>query len=243
MVSVAPVVGDGNDARPSPLALLFSPDRAMDRQAKVGRVGLLLAFAMACSILLGAARAIRVDASSNVLRKMEMSGQLQGASDRQLADETRNVERVFEVTSVGKGVVGAPLDLAAACLAILGLSWFFRGRVKGSAVVPVAAATLLPAALANLLDAATALRHEALPPEVVPLAPRTLSAVLPLVGHPLAEPWNKLGSALDFFSLWAALLMAFGVAAAGQVPKRTALVGTLVAWICYRLLTQVATGG
>jgi len=53
----------------------------------------------------------------------------------------------------------------------------------------------------------------------------------------------KLGNTVDFFSLWAALLLAFGVAAAGEVPTRRALIGTLCAWLCYRLVVSVAIGG
>ena len=185
--------------------------------------------------------AYRIDARSSTLRKLEMSGQLQTMSDRQIADETHNAERVAEVVSVAKGVVGVPLQLGSTSLALLALVWFLRGRVKGSAVVPVAAATLLPGAIANLLDAATAFRHAALPPEGVPLAPRSLGAILPLLGHPLADPWLKFGNALDFFSLWAALMLAFGVAAVGQIRPRTALTCTLTAWACYQLLTHVAT--
>lgn len=231
------------EAGPSPIALLFAPDRGMERQARVGRARWLFLFAWLCSILLGAAMAYRVDARSSTLRKLEMSGQLQTMSDRQVADETHNAERVAEVTSVAKGVVGAPIQLGSACIAVLGLTWFLRGRVKGSAVVPVAATTLLPGALANLLDAVSAFRHEALPPEGVPLAPRTLGAILPFFGHPLMDPWLKLSNALDFFSLWAALLMAFGVAAVGQIPKPRAITGTLIAWVCYQLLTHVAMSG
>lgn len=228
------------EAGPSPFALLFAPDRGMDRQVRVGRAGRLFLFAWLCALLLGAALAYRVDARSSTLRKLEMSGQLQTMSDRQIADETHNAERVAEVVSVAKGVVGVPLQLGSTSLALLALVWFLRGRVKGSAVVPVAAATLLPGAIANLLDAATAFRHAALPPEGVPLAPRSLGAILPLLGHPLADPWLKFGNALDFFSLWAALMLAFGVAAVGQIRPRTALTCTLTAWACYQLLTHVA---
>jgi len=239
----AEIEASGRDRPPSPLALLVSPDRAMDRQARSGRARWFLLFAWLCSLLLGAALALRVDAGSSTLRKLETSGQLQTMSDRQLADETRNAERLFEVVSVARGAVGVPVQLGLACLALLGLAWFFRGRVRGSAVVPVAAATLLPGAIADLLDAVSAFRHAVLPPEGMPLAPRSLSALLPLLGRPLVDPWIKLGNALDFFSLWAAVMMAYGVVAAGQVPRRTALIGTLIAWVCWRLLTQVATGG
>lgn len=231
------------EAGPSPFALLFAPDRAMERQARVGRALRLFLFAWLCSLLLGAALAYRVDARSSTLRTLEMSGQLQTMSDRQIADETHKAERVAVVTSVAKGVVSVPLQLGSASVALLSLVWFLRGRVKGSAVVPVAAATLLPGAFANLLDAVSAFRHTALPPDGVPLAPRSLSAVLPFFGHPLMGPWLKLGTALDFFSLWAAVMLAFGVAAVGQIPKRNALTGTLIAWVCYQLLTHVATKG
>jgi hypothetical protein len=236
-------VSASTEAGPSPLALLFAPDRGMERQARVGRAIRFFLFAWLCALLLGAALAYRMDAKSSTLRKLEMSGQLQTMSDRQVADETHNAERVAVVVSVAKGVVGVPLQLGSACVALLALAWFLRGRVKGSAVVPVAATTLLPEAIADLLDAATAFRHASLPPEGVPLAPRSLSAVLALLGHPLMDPWLKLGAALDFFSLWAAVMMGFGVAAVGQIPRRNALTGTLIAWVCYQLLTHVAAKG
>jgi hypothetical protein len=231
------------EAGPSPFALLFAPDRGMDRQARVGRTGRLFLFAWLCALLLGAALAYRVDARSETLRKLEMSGQLQTMSDRQVADETHGAERVAEVLSIAKGVVSVPVQLGTTSLALVALVWFLRGRIKGSAVVPVAAATLLPGAIAALLDAVIAFRHEAIPPDGVPLTPRTLAAILPLLGHPLDGPWLKLAGALDFFSLWAALMLAFGVAAVGQLPRKSALTGTLVAWVCYQLLTQVATKG
>ncbi|MFT3770969.1 MAG: hypothetical protein QM820_36595 [Minicystis sp.] len=236
----APAATDGP---PSPAALLFAPDRAMERQARVGRARFYLLFAWVADILLGVAQAMRVDAASSTLRKLEMSGQLQSMSDRQIADDTHSAERIFQVGSIAKGVVGAPFSLGLACLAIVFLAWFLRGRIKGGAVAAVAAATMLPGALATLLDAASAFRHAALPPEGVPLSPRTLTAFLALAGRPLMDPWAKLGNALDIFSLWAAIMMGFGIAAAAQIPKGRAITGTLVAWVCYRLLTQVAMGG
>lgn len=234
----APPAAEG---APSPVGLLFAPDRTMERHAKVGRARWLFVFAWLCSMILGATLAYRVDARSSTLRKLDQSGQLQTMSDRQIADETRNAERVSQVGSIAKGVVGTPLDLAGGSLAVLGLAWFLRGRIKGSAVVPVAAAALLPGALARLLDTVAAYRHTLIPPDGVDLSPRSLGAFLALFGHPLGGPWLKLGGALDFFSLWSALILGFGVAAVGQLPKKSALAATLVAWVCYQLLTRVAT--
>lgn len=237
-----PVTPVGDRPFLRPFALLFAPDRGMERQAKVGRAVWFFLVAWLCSLLLAAALAYRVDAHGSTLRRLEMSGQLQSMSDRQIADETRSAERVAAVSSIAKGVVGVPVQLGLTSLALLGLCWFLRGRVKGSAVVPVAATTLLPGAIANLVDAAVAFRHTMLPPEGVALGPRSLSAVLLLLGRPLMDPWQKLGNAFDFFSLWTAVMLGYGVAAVGQVRKRNAVACTLVAWVCYRLLTNVATG-
>src|SRR5262249_16008182 len=154
--------------------LLFSPDRDMERQARAGRAVWFLLFAWLCAIALATVLAMRVDAHTITLAKMEESGQLQGASDRQIAEESRNAERVFQVASIAKATVGVPVNRGLACLAVLFLVWFFRGRVTGSAVVPVAASTLVPGSIANLIDAAAAYRHTMLPPEGLPLSPRTL---------------------------------------------------------------------
>jgi hypothetical protein len=235
---IAPV-----ERRPNLLAVLFTPGRAMDRQARIGAAFPFFLVVWIASIALGATLAYRVDARSDVLAKLEMRGELKGMSDRQIADEVKNDERVVEVLSIAKGVTTPPLELAGATLAIVGLAWFLRGRVKGSAVLPVAAASLLPLAAADLVDVVTALRHATLPPENVTLGPRTLASVLALAGRPLSPPWMKLGDAVDLFSLWSAILLAFGLVYAGQLPKRRAIAGTLVAWICYRLLTHVAIGG
>lgn len=223
-----------------PLGLLFAPDRAMERHALVGRARWFFLFAWLCSILLAAAVAYRVDARSSTLRKLEESEQLSSMSDRQIADETRSAERVFQVTTIAGGVARVPVQLGLNALAIAFLVWFFRGRLRGRAVVPIAAAALVPGALASLVDAVAALRHHSLPPEGAPLGPRSLGAVLALLGRPLTDPALRFGNALDFFSLWAALMLGFGVAAAGQVPRRTAVTGTLVGWVCIRLLTHVA---
>lgn len=227
----------------APFELLFAPDRGMMKQALVGRARWFFLFAWLCSLLLGAALAYRAEARPSTLAKLEASGQLADMSDRQIDDEVKSAERVSQVASVAKAAVATPVQLGLACLAILALVWFFRGRLKGSAVVACAAPTLLPGAFANLMDAIAAFRHPSIPPEGIPLGPRSLSAALALLGRPLLGPALKFGNALDFFSLWAAVMLGFGVAAAGQVPKRTAITGTLVAWVCYRLLTNVATRG
>lgn len=243
VASEAELSQNGGRAMPAALAALVAPESGMERQARIGTARLAFLIAMACALLAAFAEAVRIDSSAATLQKLEKAGSLQQMSERQIEDETRNANRLFQVARVGKGVFEAPLQLGMGSLAVLGLVWFLRGKVKGRAVVPVAAAVLLPGAIANLLDALSAFNQASLPPQGAALAPRNISAIAAALGHPLAAPWVKLGSAFDFFSLWAALMMAFGVAAAGEVPVRRALTVTLIGWVLWRLLINVGMGG
>lgn len=234
---------------PSPRAVppafqaLVAPEVAMERQARVGKVKHALIAAFLCSVLLGFAAAVRVDGREATIRKLEMGGQMQTLSDRQIDDEVLTTEKQAMVLRVAAGAVSPFVWLLANALALVSLVWFLRGKVRGAAVLPVASAVLLPNAAGNLLDAVTVFRRYSIAPDQTSFAPRTLADIVAALGHPLTGNLLKLGNVLDFYSLWAALLMGFGVAAAGSIPARRAVVGTLVAWLCIRLLTQVAMGG
>ena len=228
---------------PPAVIALLAPDLGMERQARVGGVKLSLIVAMACALFAGGALALRVNASSATLKKLEQAGTLTTMSERQIEDETRNAERLFTVTKLGGALFQAPVGLGLAALATVLLGWFLKGRVRGSAVGPVAAATLLPAAVANLLAGVSTLRHDWIAPDATALVPTTVADIAAALGHPLVGWAAKLGGAFDLFSLWSALLLGFGVAAAAGIPVRRAVTGTLVAWLCWRLLTHVAVGG
>ena len=227
---------------PPALLALVAPDTGMERQARVGGARLAFLIAFACALLAAFAQVSRLDARSATLEKMEKAGQLQTMSEKQLEDETRNAERLAQVGKVATGALEAPVFLLLQGLGVVVLVWFLRGKVKGRAVFPVAAAVLLPTAVANLLDGITALRQASLPVGAVVLAPRNIAAIAASLGHALPMPWAKLGNAFDFFSLWGAVLMGYGVASAGEVPLKRAMIGTLCAWLCWRLLTNVAGG-
>src|SRR6478609_779813 len=61
----AAIEAPGVDRPPSPIALLFAPDRGMERQARVGRARWFFLFAWVCALLLATALALRVDAKSS----------------------------------------------------------------------------------------------------------------------------------------------------------------------------------
>jgi len=229
---------------PAAALALVAPDVGMERVARKGRVRGPLLVALACALLSAGAGVLRVDAKDATLQAMDKAGELQTSSDRQVEDNTKSAERVYLVTRFAGALVQPPLQLGLLCVAIFGLAWFLRGRSEGRAVPAVAAAALLPNALANLLEAGATFQHAAIAPDGPPALPRTLADFWTLLaGHPAAAPAMKLLSVFDIFSFWTALLVGFGLVAAGHVPQRRALAGTLIAWLCLRLLTQVAAGG
>src|SRR5260370_30160 len=149
---------------PRALVALVARDVGMERQAKTGTVWPWVLIAMVCSLLVGVAQAVRVDARAATLKKLESAAQLENMSDRQIDDETKSAERLYQVVRVAGGLADAPLSLGLSCLAVVGLTWFLRGRVKGASVVPVAAATLLPGSIPNLLGAGAGFHQPPLSP-------------------------------------------------------------------------------
>lgn len=242
-LSVVEATPPGRNVVPPAFLALAAPDAGMERQARIGGIRLPLLVATACALFAGGALALRVNASSATLKKLEQGGQLATMSERQIEDETRNAERLFTVVKVGGALFEAPIGLGLAALGTVLLGWFLKGRVRGSAVLPVAAATLLPQAIANALKGVATLRAPSIAPDGPALLPTNLADMAASLGHALEGPAVKLGVAFDLFSLWSALLLGYGVAAAAGVPVRRAVTGTLVAWLCWRLLTHVAVGG
>ena len=228
---------------PPAFVALVAPDVGMKLQAQTGKVRHALFVAWFCSALVAVAAGYRVNTRGTTMQRLEQSGQVSTMSDRQIDEEVTGAEKKFIVlTALVKGVL-PPAMLLVTALALLGLGWFLRGKINGKAVLPVAAATLLPGAIANVLDAITIFRRPMVTPDKIDLVPRTVADILAAVGHPLNGVAAKFGNVLDFYSLWTAILLGFGLAACTTVPTRRALIGTLVAWVCVRLLFNVATGG
>ncbi len=231
------------EAGPSPFALLFAPDRGMERHARVGRALRFFLFAWLCSILVGAATAYRVDARSSTLRKLEMSGQLQTMSDRQVADETHNAERVAEVASVAKGVVGAPLQLGSASSCAAGAHLVSARACQGEC------------GGARRRDHPPSGRPRQPPRRRLCLSPRGAAArrrtaratnvggyftiLRPSIDGPLAQAEQCCRLLLAVGGGDDGLRRGRGRAntEAARAP------GTLIAWICYQLLTRVAMNG
>ena len=227
---------------PTPSALapqllaLVAPDVGMPRVAREGRARWAIAFALVCSLAFAGAQSLRVNAREETLQDAEMSGQLKDMSDRQIDDQAKGAERKFIVKSVAAAAFRPPLLCLVYLASLYLLSWFLRGRAKGGQMTAVAGAALLPGAIRDLLSAGAAMMNSSLPTQGPPLIPTTLTQIAGHLGKTLSGPWATLGNGLDLFSLWAALLFAFGLAAAANISRRRAVAATLVAWVLWRLL-------
>ena len=228
---------------PPSLQALVAPGVGMERQARVGSVWLPLCLAMVCSLSAGIIAARRVDARAATLRMLDTTGQLAGQSDRQIEDAQKSAERSFVVQRIAVAVFAPGVWMCLFAVEVIGLGWFARGRTKLKSVFPVAAAALLPFAIADLLETGALLQHSSISSEPEPLVTSTLSQIAAALGHPLAGNLGKLLASVELFSLWSAVLVAFGVASAAGVPTRRALFCTLVAWLAFRLLRTVVIGG
>jgi hypothetical protein len=231
-------------AAPAALVALVAPDVGMERVARTGRVRWLLLVAIVCSLAAGLTAAWKVDARDATLAAIEKQGQIQTTSDQQIHDQTKAAERTFMVIRVATALAMPVVDLALYCVGLFALSRFLRGRATGRAIAAVSAAALLPSAVGNVFEAIAAATRKWIPPSSNPLVPRDLAALYAsFSGHPLMGPAARLLSAIDVFSLWAAFLLAYGLVFAANLPRRRAVVGTLIGWLCFRLLTHVAIGG
>jgi hypothetical protein len=229
---------------PAPAIALVMPEVGMERVARTGRVRWPLLITVVCSLLAAGAAIMRVDARDATLRELEQKNELLNSSDRQIEDATTSKERIFTVSRIAGALVEAPVKLLGYVILLYGLSWFLRGRVASRAVAAVGASALLPGAVARLLEAGATLQQPSMAPDAPAPLPRTLADLGALVaGHPLTGAAAKLLGALDLFSFWSALLLAFGFAAATQLPRRRAITATLVAWLCIQLISNVAMGG
>lgn len=236
--------GAGVSSRvPAQALALVAPDLGMERVARLGRARWPLVFAMVCALSAGVAEAVRVDARASTLSTLEMGDQLKTMSDRQIDDQVKSDERAFVVKRVALSLVKAPGSFVSFLLALYALSWFLRGRASGRAMLAVAGVALLPGAVADLLSAGATLMHYSIEPVHAPFIPRTLANLGAALSLPMNGPVSKLLKAVDFFSLWSALLLAFGLQTAATLPRSRALAGTLAAWVLWRLFTTVAVGG
>ena len=174
----------------------------------------------------GAAFADRLDAAKEVLPKMAEKGELAKASEREVAEEIEQTQRIALVLGVARAVFGMPLAVLLIAASLKVLAWLLGRKSEFGALFTAAAVAMLPVALCYLLAAVVALRQDVIAPAQA--GKLMISSLQPL--FPDGGPGRgRVLAAIDFFNLWSAGLLGLGFAAATRLsPWRGVLLGLLL---------------
>jgi hypothetical protein len=184
-------------------------------------VPLLLLCALTASA--GAAIALRLDTARLVIPKLQMSGELMKASEREVNEAIEQAQRVALVGGIAKGLLLMPLLVLLLAVTLKVASWLIGRKALFADLFTVAALTMLPVAVFHGIELISALRLELITPRVAEtLVPTSLAAVMGMVSPAL----KRVYGAIDFINVWASLVMGVGFAAASKwSPWKGALFG------------------
>ena len=220
------------------LKTLFEPVGTMPRlvEARKWLIPMLLLGALTAAS--GAVLSSHIDQSRVVIPKMQQSGELTKASEREITEEIEQSERIGLVVSIAVGVFAMPMLVLGLAVLLKVLAWLIGRKAPFGAVFTTAAVGLLPIAVLKLVILIAAARQPILSPDVATaLVPASLKDVL---SGAYSEPVKRALSAVNFFHLWSVLLVAMGFAASTQMKPWRALALSL---FVYALLAGAISVG
>jgi hypothetical protein len=184
----------------------------------------------------GLSFASRLDASAAVLSKMEQSGELAKASERELNEEIEQAQRVALVAGAAKGIFVMPLLLLLTAVALKACAWLLGKKLLFAQAFTIAAVAFLPVAVFHLVFGVVALKQAVVTATMVKgLVPSSLAPFAPAGAMKLARALAQV----DFFNLWSAALVGLGLAAATKMRRGRALA---LALVLYLMLSAVQIG-
>ncbi len=196
-----------------PFRALFDPVGAVPLAVAARRWFIPVLLVSALTAFSGAAIAMRLDAARLVIPKLQMTGELAKASEREIGEQIDQAQRVALVVGVAKGVLLMPLLILLLGVALKIIAWLIGRKVLFIEAFTVAALTMLPVALFHGIELAVALKQSVLTPSMLEaLVPTSLAAV----STPQSPKLAGVFQALDFINLWAAVMMGLGFAAASK---------------------------
>ena len=194
------------------------------------------------SAFAGAAFAVRWSAAPSILRELEMSGQLKGMPEADLADKIQQAERLRLVTGIAGGLVLPALMVLGIAVALAILAWLLGKKGTFKAFFTAAAFGMLPIALSKFLYGLVALVQSSVSED---RAARLLPSSLAFI-HASSPKVMRILSSIDFFHIWAALLIGVGFAAVVGMSRRKGLLvgaGLFLAQVCVFGIGMAGGGG
>jgi hypothetical protein len=168
----------------------------------------------------GASFAVRWNAAPSIIKGLEMAGQLKGMPEADLSDKIQQAERLKLVTAIAGGLVVPALTVLGIAVVLALLAWLLGKKGSFKSFYTAAAVGMLPIALSRFLYGLVALVQSSVSEErEASLLPSSLGAVF----HAQSPKVMRLLSSLDFFSLWAALLIGMAFAAVVGMRRRQGL--------------------
>ena len=206
-----------------PLRALLDPVGAIPKAVEARRWFVPLLLVAVLTAAAGAVIALRLDAARLVIPKMQMSGELMKASEREVNEAIEQAQRVALVGGIAKGLLLMPLLILLLAVALKIAAWLLGKKALFADLFTVAALTTLPVAVFHGIEVLAALKLEVITPRVAEtLVPSSVAALVEMAPPVL----NRVYGAIDLINIWAALLMGLGFAAASKwSPWKGALFG------------------
>lgn len=209
-----------------PLRVLLDPVGAIPKAVETRRWFVPLLLVAVLTAAAGAVIALRLDAARLVIPKMQMSGELMKASEREVNEAIEQAQRVALVGGIAKGLLLMPLLVLLLSVALKIAAWLLGKKALFAELFTVAALTMLPVAVFHGIEVVAALKLEVITPRVAEtLVPSSVAALVGMVSPAL----KRVYGAIDLINIWASLLMGLGFAAASKwSPWKGALFGLLL---------------
>ena len=206
-----------------PLRALLDPVGAIPKAVEARRWFVPLLLVAVLTAAAGAVIALRLDAARLVIPKMQMSGELMKASEREVNEAIEQAQRVALVGGIARGLLLMPLLVLLLSVALKIAAWLLGKKALFADLFTVAALTMLPVAVFHGIEVVAALKLEVITPRVAEtLVPSSVAALVEMAPPVL----KRVYGAIDLINIWAALLMGLGFAAASKwSPWKGALFG------------------
>jgi hypothetical protein len=237
------------------VSVLVDPVGRMPRAVEATRWVLPLVLTMVMTALASAAVGLRVDASRVVIPKLAEAGELAKASEREVNEQVEQAQRVAIVAGVSKGVFVVPVIALLGAVGVWFCSWLLAGKATFVRSFTVVCLALWPSCCAQAVTLASALRQTSLSPRMArELVPSSLAALVsPPADDASSAPskpqrpqraWKVNGprellGLVDFFHVWASILVGLGLAAAAGLSRRTAVPAGMIAYFVVLAATAV----
>lgn len=206
-----------------PLRALLDPVGAIPQVVEKRRWLVPLLLVALLTAAAGTVIALRLDAARLVIPKMQMSGELMKASEREVDEAIQQAQRVALVGAIAKGLFAMPLLVLVLSVVLKLAAWLLGKKALFADLFTVAALTMLPVAVFHGIEIVAALKLEVITPRLAEtLVPSSVASFVQLAPPAL----KRVYTALDVINIWASLLMGLGFAAASKwSPWKGALFG------------------